>query len=351
MARYRMKTAIVSAALVAAALVAAPATAYAADIEQLTNAYTSALQGYETALDEQEQNAQEIASIEQQITQVETAINRSQGELDETAVQLYKERNRVEPLLDLIIGSANFHDAVVRYDLYERVERYAAERIEQLSGERAQLGEQRNELEARKHEIESRVEEARLAADEAEQALRKASHTDGAQYHQTQGNNANCGATSFIVAVNTLLHENRFPDNVEVWKSPSFGSDSTTDLVAKGRSWLVANGLADQIIMDYVTGDMQTTAQLAEELKQGHVIVMSSGPSSVWQRADGTETKSSAFPGGHYMMCYHYEDGVFYCNDSSVGPEKGAGVKYTEAQMQQWLDGRGFHFAVSMYLK
>ena len=346
-----MKLACVSAALAVSTLLALPMTAYATDIEQLSNAYSSALRGYQAALDEREANSAEIESLKEQIQQLDNSIARSQNELGETAALLYKESEHHTPVLDLIMGSSDFHDAVMRYDMYERVERYCVDRIQKLNAEQEQLGEQRSALEARKVELESKVTAAKKAADDAHKALLDAQHADGAKYFQVQGNNSNCGATSFIVCVNTLLHENRYTDNVAVWSSPSFGSDSTVDLVGKGRSWLLANGLADTIEMEYVPGDIHNTDELIAQLNQGRVVMMSAGPGSVWQRADNTETSPNVFSGGHYAMWYRYADGLFYCNDSSVQKEKGAGVTYTVEEMQQWLDGRGNHFAAVLYKK
>lgn len=370
----RVKIASFAVALSMAALLGLPSMAFAGNVDQLSAAYTNALQGYEEALDEQEENADEIVIVEQEIAETEKAIVRTQDELGETAVALYKGTNRQSDLMNLVLSSDNFSEAVRRYDLYEKVQRFCADQVDQLVSEKQQLDEDRIQLEERKREIAEKVAAAKRAADAAHQALLDAVHTDGAKYHQVQGNNENCGATSFIVGVNTLLHENRFTDNVKVWSGPGFNGDSTANIVSKGKAWLLANGLADVIEIEDVKGDIHETEELAALLNDGCVVVISSGASSIWQRADGTETEAGAFPDGHYLVFYHYDadggdiddsdadgngatksdgtgEGIFYCNDSSVDAKKGAGVAYTEEQMQQWLDGRGNHFAVSMYKK
>ena len=47
-------------------------------------------------------------------------------------------------------------------------------------------------------------------------------------------------------------------------------------------------------------------------------------------------------------MFYGYSEGIFYANDSAVIAKKGAGCPYTTKQMQQWLDGRSYHFACTL---
>ena len=207
------------------------------------------------------------------------------------------------------------------------------------------------ELENKREELQAKVDETQQAAEAAEAALRDADHSDGAEYQQTQGNGSNCGATAFIVCVNTLLHENKFTDNVKVWSGAGFEGDSTTNLAMKGQAWLAANDLSDTIGIETVPGDIRSTAQLQAVLEQGNVVVISSGAGSVWQRADGSKAGPGEYPDGHWIMFYQYEEGVFFANDSAVSKKLGAGVPYTEEQMQQWLDGRSTHFAVVLYKK
>ena len=335
----------------AAALCVAPATAYATDLEQLAAAYADAVQAYDEALDKQEANAQDIMVMEREIQSNQAASKRAQAEMGDAASDLYKASNHQSLLMDLIFGSDSYSEAMRRVDLYKKVEDYCVERFEQLRAKQIHLAVRNMGLAMKKKQVAVRVEEARQAAEEAERELLDASHSDGAQYHQRQGNGSNCGATSFIVAVNMLLHENRFPDNVAVWEGPGFNGDSTVDLAYKGRAWLLANGLGSEIAIEYVPGDIHTTEQLYNELNQGHVIVMSSGPDSIWQRANGEPAELGTFPDGHYAVFYRCEAGVFFCNDSSVEADRGAGIPYTEEQMQQWLDGRYNHHAVALYKK
>ena len=351
MAENYLKRALMAAIVAVAALCAFPTMAFAEDVEQLSAAYTAALRGYEDAVDEQEQNAEEIAALETEIRETARAIDRAQGELNETAVSTYKGMRDSTPLIEMLLDSESFSDAVMRYETYEKVENYCMTRIQELEDERGRLSDHRDELETRKATIQAKVDKAKREADEAERALLLAMHADGAEYHQKQDVSENCGATAFIVTVNALLHENRYTDNEEVWSSDAFDEDSTVDLVSKGQAWLEENDLDDLIAMEYIEDDVHETDELVDELVQGHIVIMSSGPGSVWQRANGDETDDDAFPGGHYAMFYRYADGIFYCNDSSVDEDEGAGVEYDEDQMQQWLDGRENHFAVTMYLK
>ena len=172
------------------------------------------------------------------------------------------------------------------------------------------------------------------------------SHSNGHLFHQRQGNDVNCGATSFIVGVNILLGQNKYTDNVAVWSSKQFKKNSVDHLGNKGQAWLKANGLADQIKIWYIPGDIHKTKRLRSHLKQGHVVIMCSGSKSEWRLSDGSTMNDH--PTGHWIVFYHYANGVYYANDSRHDASKGAGCIYTEAQMQKWLDGRSNHAAIAM---
>jgi len=331
----------------------APDMAFAANMEELRAVYAQALQGYEDALDEQEQNAAEIASTEQAIQDAEQKREQAQGEVNETAVALYKQTRGQNMLVDIVLGSESFQDAVRRYDLYEKVEARCVERIGELEQERNDLTSKKFELEVKKAEIQAKVNQAKKAAEKAEDAIRKASHEDGDKYHQVQGNGENCGATAFIVGVNILRDNDEYDDNVEVWKGPGFNGDSTNALAARAKKWLKSEDLDDEIGVEEVEGDIHDADDLQELLEDGNVVVISSGSGSKWRYADNPKKGFNNYPDGHWVVFYYYDDeeGVFYCNDSGVSTKKGAGVPYTRRQMQQWLDGRGNHFATVLYTK
>ena len=175
-------------------------------------------------------------------------------------------------------------------------------------------------------------------------------YSDGYLYHQKQGNGSNCGATAFAVSVNILLRENKYMDNVAVWKSKAFEQDSTKNLDVKGTKWLELNGLSSKIAIERVSGDIHYASEMRAQLEQGRMVIISSGSGSVWQHADGTQ-ETNGHSSGHWIVFYHYSNGVYYANDSSKVAAKGAGAPYTEAQMQQWLDGRSSHSAQVVYLK
>lgn len=352
------------------ALCLAPSTAFADSVEQLSAAYADALRGYEDALDEKEQNADAIAQTEAAIVQTEQLRDQAQGELDETIVTLYKDTSKKNVLLDLIMGSESFQDAVIRYDLYEKVERRCYERVQELVAQCDELTTQKIGLEVQKTEIEARVEKAYKEAEKAEEALLQAKHMDGDEYHQVQGNGSNCGATAFIVGVNILLNEERYDDNVEVWEGPGFNGDSTNALAARGEKWLEEEELDEDIGIEEVEGDIHDTDELRELLEDGAVVVISSGSGSEWHYANNPDKGYHKYPDGHWVVFYYYDpdgdddddeedadeddedsEGVFYCNDSAVSAKKGAGCPYTEEQMQDWLDGRENHFATVLYLK
>ncbi len=337
----------VVAGMLALALFGLVQPAFASERDDLKLNYQTAVINYESAIVAQDRNAAEIVKAEDEIARTERKIARAQEELSETAVKLYKSERGSQLLIDLLLDSESFQDAVMRYDQYSKIAEYYCEKAQELEEAKTQLAMRRGLLEKRKLEIIQEVEAAKQAEEAAALALLDNTHSDGARFHQVQGVGNNCGATSFIVAVNIILHENRYPDNVAVWQGPGFNGDSTTDMAWKGSNWLLANGLFDFISIETISGDIHTTDQMREWLEAGYVIVASSGSGSVWQRADGTQA-TNAFPDGHWQVFYCYEDGVFYANDSSVQAAQGAGCPYDEYQMQQWLDGRSNHFATAL---
>ena len=336
------------AALACAMLIASCAviaSAHAQTLEDLHQGYQLAVANYEQVLGEQEKNTREIARKEAEVRETKAQLEQAQEKAGEGAVALYKIHDNQNDMLSFVLGSESLTEAIMRYDSYERVEAYYRETIDQARQKKAELEEEVVQLEERKLEIAQELEGARETMEAAEQALRDADHSDGAKYHQLQGNDCNCGATSFIVGVNVLLHENKYPDNVKVWSGPGFNGDSTVNLAQKCTVWLEENGLSDEISVYCPLGDITTTEQLRDELNQGHVVIISSGAGSAWQRADGTVAAPGSFPDGHWIVFYYYADGIYYANDSSVAAKQGAGCPYNEEQMKQWLSGRSTHFA------
>lgn len=346
---HKLKIAASMAVAIGIAMPAAFATpAYAADRDELARNYQTAIVNYESLVGEQSRNADEIVAVDAQIARTQASIDENRDYLNKAAVSQYKGFRGNVALADFVLGSSSFQEAMIRYDTFERIERYYDERIDEYVEIKSGLDKHMGTLVQRKAELEQQVEDAIRATQEAEQALADNYHRDGADYHQTQGNGSNCGATSFIVGLNVLLHENRYTDNVAVWEGPGFDGDSTNNIAYRGGVWLVANGLSDFITVEALAGDIHTAAEMREQLEQGRVVIVSSGSGSTWVRADGTE-EEGLFPDGHWIVFYRYEDGIYYANDSSESAEKGAGCPYTEEQMQAWLDGRSNHFATVMY--
>ena len=160
----------------------------------------------------------------------------------------------------------------------------------------------------------------------------------GAAYHQTQANNSNCGATSFTIAVNMLLGQDDKYDNLAVWSSSAFGSDSTVNVPGKGAQWLKDNNLDSKISCS--DASINSPEELKAQLQQGHVVVISSGDNAPFIYLDGS---SSYYSAGHFVCVYRYANGVYYVNDPAKGSDISAGVGYTEAQMKAWFDGRPGH--------
>ena len=339
-------SAALTVALAAPCAFAAPA--HASTLDELEANYQAAVGDYRSTVVDQVKNTSKMIALQNEIKLAESDIFESRQRLAETTIKLYKSERHRTDMLDFVLRSSSLTDAMDRYDSYARVQTHCRDELEVVRQEQVDLHSEEQGLQDEKERIEASVADAVQAIEDAEAAIREADHSDGAKYHQVQGNGSNCGATAFIVGVNTLLHENRYTDNVAVWSGPGFESDSTTNLGFKAKTWLMANGLADQIQVTTIPGDIHTTAQLKEELNNAHVVVLSSGPGSIWQRADGTSTGPGTFPDGHWIVFYHEKNGVYYANDSSVSAKQGAGCAFTEKQMQQWLDGRGNHFAVSL---
>ena len=168
-------------------------------------------------------------------------------------------------------------------------------------------------------------------------------HADGAEYHQVQGNNANCGATSFTVALNIMLglKGGNAYGNVAVWNSSAFGCDSTWNLAGKGTQFLINEGLSGKL--SFYEASVGTVDRMREELQQGHIVCISSGSSAKFLRTDGS---FNYYPDGHFIAFYNYSNGTFFANDSSSSI--GNGVPYSEADLQQWFDGRPGHHNVGV---
>lgn len=91
------------------------------------------------------------------------------------------------------------------------------------------------------------------------------------------------------------------------------------------------------IEMSDVTDRCQTTDGLRDTLdvEEGMVMIVSSG-SNLYHNKSRTATRGT---GGHYVTIYAAaDDGGFYIHDSSWPDGEGAGVYYTEAEMQNLLD-------------
>lgn len=314
-------------------------------VQSLTSDYLAAVDEYQAALDRQAENSEAIRAVETEIDEAEAKLSKSQVHLEAASIEMYK--NGIQPgeLLETVLAAPSISESATLYDDYMRLEAHRRQQCEDARLECEQLRGGLASLEAQRDQLFAEVVAMRQEVADAKAALRRIVHLDGDKFHQTQGNGVNCGATAFIVGVNTLLGENRFTDNVGVWASKAFGRDSTISLVEKGNAWLRDNGLDGLIDFQYVKGDIHESADLRAELEKGNIVVISSGSGSEWQRVDAAESKKGLYPGGHWICFYGYSEGIFYANDSAVSAKRGAGCPYTEKQMQQWLDGRSYHVA------
>lgn len=157
----------------------------------------------------------------------------------------------------------------------------------------------------------------------------------GNEYHQTQGNGDNCGATSFLMAVNMLIGENKYTDNVAEWSGDIFQSDSTRiGGDDKPQRWLEKNKLENTIEVENVSGSMSVD-DVKQWLNDGYVVVTSSA-GAIFKQNDGTYKSL----GPHYILVYRYENGSFYINDPGSSAEQGAGVKYSEEDLKKFFAAR-----------
>ena len=307
--------------------------------------YDAAVEAYEAALAHQEENANRIVQIEADTAEAEEQLGMSEERLKAAAVEMYK--NAVIPgdLIEAMLSCDSLSESIKLYDYQAKLETARRNQYLEARTTRDELQAHLVALENERKTIEEEVDSTRQAVADAKDALRKAAHLDGEEYHQVQKNGVNCGATAFIVGVNIMLGEERYKDNEKVWASDAFGHDSTTALAQKGSAWLEDNDLDDVLSFEEVRGDITQADELREELEAGNVVVISSGSGSEWVRVDAAEPQKGLYPDGHWIVFYGYLDGIFYANDSAVSAKKGAGCPYTEEQMQQWLDGRSTHFA------
>ena len=173
-------------------------------------------------------------------------------------------------------------------------------------------------------------------------------NSNGAKFQQQQGNSVNCGASAFTVSLNIMLGltGSSAYNNLSVWSSSAFGSDSTVSIGEKGQAFLRDQGLSGKIKFEYAPNDITTTAQMKAELQKGNCVVVSSGGTSQFRNANGSTPRS--YPDGHFIMFYNYSGGTYFANDSAVEAARGAGVPYSESQLKQWLDGRSYHTGAIM---
>ena len=173
------------------------------------------------------------------------------------------------------------------------------------------------------------VTESNECEKEKDETFGEAGIENGAEYHQVQGNDSNCGQTALMVAVNMLLGEKKYTDNVAEWEA--MGSDSTRLDEAYITKWLKSKNLTDTIGIVSI-GQIHSVEDLSNALSSGTNVVILSASGSVFKINDGTYLTLN-----HFNMCYKTKDGKFYFNDSSRNAELGAGVEYTKKDVENYL--------------
>ena len=160
---------------------------------------------------------------------------------------------------------------------------------------------------------------------------------NGKNFWQPQGNGDNCGITALMVAVNTILGENVYTDNVGEWNDLDCATETmgwtSGDNMAK--RWIHSHGLDDKI---EVTGveNIHSREELQEHLRNGEVVVASSS-GKVFKLADGSTVDRN-----HYITFYAIdEEGNCYANDSARSDSSNySGIKYTPEDLDRFY-GKG----------
>ena len=169
---------------------------------------------------------------------------------------------------------------------------------------------------------------------------------NGKNYWQAQGNSDNCGITALMVAVNTILGDNVYTDNVGEWKN--LGSYTETMGWSSGNNmakrWIDSHGLSNKI---EVTGvqNIHNKEELQEHLRNGEVVVASSS-GNVFKLADGSTVSRN-----HYITFYAIDDeGNCYANDSARSDSSNySGIKYTPDDLDRFYGKGCFNGSVTLH--
>ena len=163
----------------------------------------------------------------------------------------------------------------------------------------------------------------------------------GDKYWQVQGNGQNCGMTSFLMAVNTLIGENKYTNNVREWRNVgSYSEDIGCSGSTRAQRWLKQKGLDKRLNATDV--DTVTSKQeLIKRLNRGEVVVVSAG-GRVFKRNDG----SKVYHKGHYICFYKTENGCCYANDPAKNSKLNVGVKYTSKDLDAFF--ANYHNSVAV---
>jgi len=180
------------------------------------------------------------------------------------------------------------------------------------------------------------------------QTAAAAGAANGQQYWQVQQNGENCGMTAFMVAVNTVLGENKYTNNAEEWENYGCYSEAIGfSGCDQAQTWVNDHGLSDKVVVTGVQ-NVNSKEELYEHLNKGEVVVSSSGGANIFKRNDGSYENYA----GHYITFYRTENGNVYANDSSVGdPSLASGVEYTPEDLDNWFAAPGNHGSITVARK
>ena len=155
----------------------------------------------------------------------------------------------------------------------------------------------------------------------------------GKKFFQGQNHTDNCGITALMMAVNTLLGDNVYTDNIGEWNNLGCYTEAIGWENGNGQAqnWINSKGLQDTI---EVTGvqNVSSKEELISHLQNGEVVVASStGP--VFKRTDGSYDNLD-----HYI-CFYGTDGVnCYANDSAnSNSDLLSGIEYNPGDLDNFF--------------
>ena len=178
---------------------------------------------------------------------------------------------------------------------------------------------------------------------------------NGKDYWQHQGNDDNCAITSLLVAVNMLLGENRYTNNVSEWeKMGSYSEELGSNGGEQVSQWLEQAGLSDTIeiteaykwvpedevdSLPAINKRISSRKELMSHLKNGEIVIASADGQVFKLGEDENGNPIYDSPMSHYVVFYLGKDGQVHCNNSAGDdPSRYADIVYNDADLDLFFD-------------